>query len=163
MTGHELTLTHSWICIKHMSRHALLTLFRYLSVGRFHILPPLLTWPFHFSLYLYQGWIFESLFYLLTRFFFQFLTAHAFCLAPAHCAGDTYSVPHLCVDRTDYTSKFTFYYNIIITHVSFLPTTSDHLRWLPTSDDVIPQQPITLFREQWWPNRPPMLLVGTQA
>ena len=63
------------------------------------------------------------------------LPFNTFFLPIPYCAGDTYSVPHLCVDRADYTSKFTFYYYVIITHVSFLPTTSDHLRWLPTSDD----------------------------
>ena len=60
-----------------------------------------------------QGCKFESIFYLLTRFFFQFLTARAFCFAPAHCAGDTHSVPHLCLDRTDCTYKFVSYYSII--------------------------------------------------
>ena len=76
-------------------------------------------------------------------FFFKLMTVHAFCLAHAHCAGDTYSVPHVCLDRTDYTCKFAFYYNIITSHVSssyfmtsslisILPTSSEGFRRYPT-------------------------------
>ena len=68
------------------------------------------------------------------------MTAHAFCLAHAHYAGDTYSVPHVWVDRTDYTYKFAFYYNIITSHVSLLLTSWRHpslayFRPLPKASD----------------------------
>ena len=68
------------------------------------------------------------------------MTVHAFCLAHAHCAGDTYSVPHVCLDRTDYTYKFAFYYNIITSHVSLLLTSWHHpslayFRPLPKASD----------------------------
>ena len=73
-------------------------------------------------------------------FFFKFVTAHAFCLELAHCAGDTYSVPHVWLDRTDYTYKFAFYYNIITSHVSLLLTSWHHpslayFRPLPKASD----------------------------
>ena len=86
-----------------------------------------------------------SLVYIL---FSIFGTAHALCFAPAPCAGDPFSLPHVWLDFFVYTYKFTFDYCIITTQMSFLYalwchpfrwflTTSDDFRRLPnTSDDT---------------------------
>ena len=64
------------------------------------------------------------------------------CVLPWACAlrRDTYSVPHVWLDRTDYTYKFAFYYNIITSHVSLLLTSWHHpslayFRPLPKASD----------------------------
>ena len=73
---------------------------------------------------------------LLITFFFKFMTAHAFWFAHAPCARPPFSLPHVWLDRPVYTYKFTFYYNILTTHVSFLYA-SDDFRLPTTSDDDI--------------------------
>ena len=121
-----------------------------------------------------------SLVYIL---FSMFGTAHALCFAPAPCAGDPFSLPHVWLDFFVYTYKFTFDYCIITTQMSFLyalwchlfrwfPTLAEYLRWYPTPSDDDPSLVLRYFRfpfdypsppirrllEQWWPKCPPMLL-----
>ena len=113
----------------------------------------------------------------------MFGTAHALCFAPAPCAGDPFSLPHVWLKFFVYTYKFTFDYRIITTQMSFLyalwchlfrrfPTLAEYLRWYPTPSDHDPSLVLRYFRfpfdypsppirrllEQWWPKWPPMLL-----
>ena len=114
----------------------------------------------------------------------MFGTAHALCFAPAPCAGDPFSLPHVWLKFFVYTYKFTFDYRIITTQMSFLyalwchlfrrfPTLAEYLRWYPTPSDHDPSLVLRYFRfpfdypsppirrllEQWWPKCPPRLLL----
>ena len=78
-----------------------------------------------------QGCQFDSPFCLFLHPFFLFLVLRMRSGLRLRPAQGLFFLPHVWLDGSDYTYKFTFYYNIITTHVSclMLPTT--------TSDDVI--------------------------
>ena len=74
--------------------------------------------------------------------------------------GTLFPLPHVWLDFFVYTYKFTFYYRIITTRVSFLyvPTTSDcrcsamtfNCWWSPTTPDDIRWHPEPLFANITW-------------
>ena len=97
-------------------------------------------------------------FCLVFLLFFVMRMRCALRLRPAQ--GSLFPLPHVLVDFCVYTYKFTFYYHIITTHVSFLyaATTSDcwcspttfNCRWSPTTPDDIRWFPEPLFPNISW-------------
>ena len=112
-----------WICIEHMARHALLTLFRSLSVCTFLTCVRLTTASVNitisFSLYIFDLLYLFSLSERLKTFFLRFVTAHA-------SWWGTLLLPHVWVDWTNYTYKFASSFSIITTRVSLLLASWHH-------------------------------------
>ena len=103
-----------------------------------------------------QGCQFDSPFCLFLHPFFLFLVLRMRSGLRLRPAQGLFFLPHVWLDGSDYTYKFTFYYNIITTHVSCLYASDDHFRWCYRNYPLIDRR----RRPLYFPNRPLMLLLS---